>query len=204
MTTISVQPVTSARLSKVTMIIVAGMAIGALTSIGQTYLHGALEGFVNSASAWLVAPFIVGSLTRSRRSAAAGGLIVCLLQLGAYTATSQLRGFPSDESILVFWSGCALLAGPLFGLAGQLWRTGPESIRGVGAATLAAAFIAEGAWTYLHILHNHAAGFLWLAIGTCIELVLTRGFAQRRWLLLTVPVALIVELALTNAIASAL
>jgi Family of unknown function (DUF6518) len=203
-TTVSRRPVQSASLVKAAMIVVVGLAVGTLTSFGQTYLSGPLDGLVNSASAWLVAPFIVGSLAGSRRNAAAGAMTVCLLQLAGYTATAQLRSFPSGDSIVLFWSACAIVAGPVFGLAGHLWRTGPDALRGLGAATLAAAFIAEGAWTYLHILHNDGAGLLWLLIGAGIALFMARGVIERRWLLLTVPVAFIAEFALTNVIAASL
>jgi Family of unknown function (DUF6518) len=203
-TTMTSEPIAPARLVRAAMIVAVGLAVGALTSFGQTYLSGPLDGLVNSASAWLVVPFLVGSLAGSRRNAAAGGITVCLLQLVGYTATSELRGFPSGDSILLFWSACAILAGPVFGLAGHLWRTGPDAIRGLGPATLAAAFIAEGAWTYLHILHNDGAGLLWLLIGAGIELCAARGVVQRRWLLLTVPVAFIAQLALTSVIAASL
>jgi Family of unknown function (DUF6518) len=44
------------------LVVAVGLAVGALTSVGQTYLGGALNAFVNSASAWLIAPFFLGAV----------------------------------------------------------------------------------------------------------------------------------------------
>jgi Family of unknown function (DUF6518) len=90
---------------------VVGLAVGALTSIGQTDLDGPPAAFVNSASAWLVAPFAVGATMRTPRGAAVAGLLVCLFQLEGYYTTAQARGFPTSHSLIVFWTACAVVAG---------------------------------------------------------------------------------------------
>jgi hypothetical protein len=175
-----------------------GVAVGVATSFGQTYLSGAPSAFVNSASAWLLAPFFVGSRMSSDRRAAGAGLVVCALQLVGYYATSQLRGFSSGGAILVFWGLCALVGGPLFGVAGRIWKAGPDRLRGLGAAVLAAAFLAEGTWVYLHVLHRYATAALWIAIGSLLALMMTRDLRELRWLPLTVAAGLAGELLLTQ------
>src|SRR5262245_37438143 len=102
-------------------VVLIGVAVGALTSIGQTYLSGPPQAFVNSASAWLVAPFAVGAWMSTRKSAAAAGLVACVLQLVGYELTSHARGIAESHALIVFWLVCALVGGPVFGLAGRLW-----------------------------------------------------------------------------------
>jgi hypothetical protein len=175
-----------------------GLAVGVLTSVGQTYLDGALSPVVNSASAWLVAPFFVGSRMATGRRAAAAGLAVCVLQLVGYCVTSELRGFSAGGSIVVFWTACAFVGGPLFGAAGRLWRTRTDHLRGLGAAGLAAAFLAEGTWVYLHELRSYGSAALWIAIGALVALTMTGGPRGLRWLAATLPAALAGEVLLTG------
>ncbi len=179
-------------------VIVVGLVVGVLTSFGQTHLVRALAPLANSASAWLVAPFVLGVLMRTRRGAAGAGLACALLQLGAYDGTSAIRDFPVSTSLIVFWAVCAAVGGPLFGLAGHIARRGRPAIRGLGGATLAAAFFAEGLWTYFHELHYDENGWLWVALGAVVCVALLRRLQRLRWLVLTVPVGLLAEIALTR------
>ena len=73
---------------RVAVVVLAGLAVGCATSFGQAYLDGALNALVNSASAWLVAPFFVGALMRTPRGALAAGLTTCALQLVGYYVTA--------------------------------------------------------------------------------------------------------------------
>ena len=175
---------------RVAVVVATGLAVGALTSVGQKYLDGSLNAFVNSASAWLIAPLVVGSFMATRRGAVAAGLAVCSLQLVGYYATAALRGYSADGGILLFWAVCALVGGPLFGAAGHLWRTGGPRIRGLGATALPAAFLAEGLWIYLHELHYGVTGALWIAIGLVLLLLPMRQIRERAWIGLTLACAL--------------
>jgi hypothetical protein len=178
--------------------VAAGLAVGVLTSFGQGVLSGAGSAFVNSASAWLVVPLLVGTLFHRARSAACAGLVCCLLQLIGYDITAVLRGFAVSTSVEGFWGACALIGGPLFGIAGHLWRFGPATRRGLGPAALAAAFIAEGAWNYVHTLQRPVTGALWIGIGAAIALAGLRGRRGWQWLALTLPLGLLAEIALTQ------
>jgi hypothetical protein len=181
-----------------TIAVAAGLAVGVLTSFGQTWLSGAPAALANSASAWLVAPFAVGALFRTRGQAAVAGLVCCLLQLIAYDICSVLRGYSVSSSRDVFWAVCAVIGGPLFGLAGHAWRYERPGLRGLGPATLAAAFIAEGLWNYLHELHYDSTAWLWLGIGAAIAVLGLRGLRDYRWLAATIPLGLIGEIVLTQ------
>jgi hypothetical protein len=177
--------------------VAAGVAVGVLTSFGQTHLHRPFDALCNSASAWLVAPFIVGALMRTRRGAAAAGLTTCALQVVAYYATAHARGYATSRSLVAFWIVCAIVGGPLFGFAGQLWRNGSTRFRGLGGTALAAAFAAEGLWVYHHQLHYNTTATLWLAIAAGILVIAAPRPRELRWFALTLPVGLLGEIAVS-------
>lgn len=191
----------SPKARRVLITVVGGLSIGVLTSFGQTVLDGPLSALANSASAWLVLPWVLGALMATRRGAIAAGLGGCLLQVVGYYVTADLRGFTSLASGLdpwiVFWTLCALAGGPLFGAAGHHWRTADARGRGLGSAVLASAFLAEGFWVYHHTLGYEGTALLWYALGACCAGGLARRPSDVRWLLLTLPAALLAEVAVT-------
>jgi len=180
-------------------VVALGLGIGGMTSIGQTYLDRPWAALSNSASAWLVAPFVVGSFMTSRRGGAVAGLVACLLELVGYYATAHLRGFAAGNAILGFWTLCALVGGPLFGLAGHLWRAGPSRLRGLGGTALPAAFLAEGLWVYHRELHYESTALLWFVIAAVLLVVMSWRPIQVRWLPLTFAGCLVAEMIVSVA-----
>ena len=181
--------------------VAAGLAVGALSSIGRAHLDGTLDAFPNSTSTWLVAPFLVGSLAATRRGAAAAGLVTCAFQLVGYYVVDHLRGAGTAGSLIAFWTACAALGGPVFGLAGRHWRTAAPHVKGLGMAVLAGVFVAEGVYAYVHQLHHYRTGVLWIGMGVTLALLSSRGrVEQLRWLGLTVPLGVSGEAALTAAL----
>jgi hypothetical protein len=93
------------------------------------------------------------------------------------------------------------VGGPVFGVAGQLWRNAEPRVRGLGLAALAGVFVAEGGYAFAHQQHRYATGMLWIALGAMLALLATRGrVEQLRWLGLTVPLGLGGEVALTHVL----
>jgi len=90
----------------------------------------------------------------------------------SYYVTSMSRGFPASHAYIVFWTVCALVGGPLFGLAGWAWRHGAGRARIIGAAFLPGTFIAEAVGAYLLRLHYNSAAGLYLVIGAVLLVVL--------------------------------
>jgi hypothetical protein len=174
--------------------VAAGASAGALSAVGQAQLGGTLDAFANSISTWLVAPFLVGSLAATRWGAAAAGFGTCAAQLAGYWVIAHLQGAGTNGALVAFWTACAVLGGPLFGLAGRLWRTAPS---GPGIAVLAGVFVAEGLYAYCFQLQHYLTGALWIGIGAA----LTRGRAERvRWLGLMVAFGVAGEIVLTAAL----
>ena len=179
-------------------VVVVGLLVGALASYGRTDAAVSLRALLTSAALWMVAPTVLGALMRTRRGAIAAGLACALLQLAGYAGVSAVRGVSTGHEVLLAAIAVSVLAGPLYGAAGHLWRRGGPRLSGVGPAALAAAFLAEGAWRDLHELHAVAGGLLWIAIGLAIGVATLRSWCRVRWVLATVPVVLAAEIALTQ------
>ena len=167
---------------RLSAVIAIGVAIGVATSLMQAPLSMPWAALANSASPWLSAGFACGALQSRRSTAIAAGLSACVLEVLGYYVTSMSRGFPASHAYIVFWTVCALVGGPLFGLAGWAWRRGAGRSRMIGAAFLPGTFIAEAVGAYLLRLHDGSAAVLYLAIGAVL-LVLVSWQARRLELL---------------------
>jgi len=176
--------------------VAAGLGFGAFGALGQAYFEGPLEALANSISTWLVAAFVVGTLATSGRTAALAGFTACAFQLLGYYAVNLVRDVGTTSALVTFWSACAVVGGPLFGLAGHTWRSGPSPLRGLGMAALAGAFVAEGLYAYALQLDRYLTGALWVAIGLGLAL----ASRQPRWLGVTVPLGLGGQVVLTSVL----
>jgi ABC-type transport system involved in cytochrome c biogenesis permease subunit len=67
---------------------------------------------------------------------------------------------------------CAVIGGPVFGAVGRLWWRGPGRLRGLGAAVLAAASLAEAAVSYGWRLHYTSSAILFAALGVAVVALL--------------------------------
>lgn len=175
-----------------------GVLVGGLTSFGQTYLDGTLNPLVNSASAWLVVPFLIGAVMRTAPAGASAGVLCCLSQVAGYYVTANLRGFPASRSFILFWTVCALVGGPVFGAAGQLWRRGPERLAAPASMVLPAAFLAEGIWVYAVDLGYVGSAVFWITVGIVLAVLLPRRWAWLRWLPVTTAIGIAGEVVLSQ------
>jgi hypothetical protein len=131
-----------------------GTLVGVLTAFGQAQLDGVGNAFVNSVAMWLIAPFAIGVLARTTTTGALAGLLACVAQVAGYYLTDHLRGYGVTPHEVRYWTACAIPGGLVFGALGQ---------RGHLTA-LAAAFLAEGLFTYGYRLHYTATMATWIAI----------------------------------------
>ena len=154
--------------TRLSAVIAIGVAIGVATSFLQAPLSMPWAALANSASPWLTAGFFCGALQSRRGTAIAAGLSASVLEVLGYYVTSMSRGFPASYAYIVFWTVCALVGGPLFGLAGWAWRRGTGRSRIIGAAFLPGTFIAEAVGAYLLRLHYGSAAVLYLVIGAVL------------------------------------
>jgi Family of unknown function (DUF6518) len=188
------------RAARLAIAAVTGLAVGALTSVLQKYLNQPWLSLVNSASPWLAPVFALGALWRRPPAAALAGLGTGLLELAGYYLTAAARGYPAGGAILVFWTICAVIGGPVFGVAGWLWWRGSRRWSALGAAVLPAAFGAEAAVVYAWSLHYYSSAVL-LAVLGAVALAVT-GWHRRQypraagWLVVTFAAGVAAELVL--------
>ncbi|WP_432570785.1 DUF6518 family protein [Kineococcus sp. SYSU DK005] len=169
----------------------AGLLVGVATSLGQTVLGGtALAGLANAVSPWLVAPFLAGSRARTRAGAALLGLLTCTAQVAGYYLTAAARGFGVGASSTAVWAAAALLAGPVFALAGRSWWSARGRERGLGAALLVAAWACEALVSYALVLRYADDAVVFGAVAALLAVLLGRRGRQHRALLAWLPLTL--------------
>jgi hypothetical protein len=110
-----------------------------------------------------------------------------VMQVISYFVCSALRDFAVSSFYVLFWTGCAVIAGPIFGLAGYVWkRSEPRNYVLAATAVLPAAWLAEGLVSYGWRLHYMSTAILFVAIGVTLAAALGQRtknwFAQTVWL----------------------
>lgn len=169
----------------------AGLLAGVVTSFAQTVLPGPVAGLANAVTPWLVAPFLVGVLGPARRWGAVLGVLACALQVVGYYATAAARGFGVNPGTVGFWLVCALVGGAVAGAAGwSWWRSGEPAAtgsgavhgreRGLGAALLVAAWLAEALVSYGYVLGYVDDAVTFAVVGLLAAVLLTRRGPQTR------------------------
>jgi hypothetical protein len=172
-----------------------GLALGVLTLVGQGILPGDCNALVNSGAVWLVPAFFVGSAMRTDRAAAAAGAGTLLLALVGYyvAAALHLHAPPGSSSIIALWIGCAVIGGPIFGVAGHWWRTSRSWRPQISLALLGGVFVAEGIYRLWLVQTMPVAGWLMIAVGLAIPLALASSSRDRaRASLLLLPAAAVI------------
>jgi hypothetical protein len=153
---------------------VIGIAIGAATAFLETHLAQPWNSLANAASPWLLGGFAAGALARRSRLAVVAGLSACAIMVAAYYGTAAAIDMPVARYLGGFWLGCAVIGGPVSGLAGWAWRRGSGRVRAYGAAFPSGTFIAEAVGAYGFRLHYHPAAALFLLIGVVLLCLLIR------------------------------
>jgi Family of unknown function (DUF6518) len=157
-----------------------GIAVGALTMVGQRFMPGQWNTLVNSGAIWLIPVFFVGWRMPSLLWAGAAGAATLLASLAGYYVPPALTGTPHSLYFVALWTGTAIVAGPLFGVAGYGWRGDRRALRIIGVALLGGVLVAEGLYIVL-VLRYAWSGWTMIAAGVVAVAVL----ASRRDRLLT-------------------
>lgn len=161
------------------LVIAAGLATGIVTQIGQSVLPAEWSQAANAVSPWLLVAFLVGSRMPGPRSAMAAGVATLALALAGYYLMTQVRyGIGGSSSSLIFWAMGAVAGGPVFGLAGNAWRTGALALRSVALGLIAAAFVAEGGY-HAVALAEPSVGAGFAIVGVLVPVVLGRSADER-------------------------
>jgi hypothetical protein len=156
-----------------------GLLVGAVTSVAQGLLSYPVGALANAASPWLMAPFLIGSAARNRRSAASLGVLSCMAQVVGYYLTSAVRGFGINPTWVAVWLIAAVVGGVVFGSAGASWQRGDGWERGLGAGLLIAVWACEAVRYVVDLDYvGEAVIFATIAVGLWVLL----GFHGRQHL----------------------
>ncbi len=159
--------------------VVAGLVTGIVTQLGQSILPTGWSQVANSISPWLLVTFLVGSTMPSWRTGLVAGIATLVLALVGYYAMTQLRyGIGGGSSSLLFWGLGAVVGGPVFGVAGQVWRRGSLRTRSLALGLLAAAFLADAGF-HAVVLSEPPVGVGFAIAGLLVPLVVGRSAQER-------------------------
>jgi hypothetical protein len=102
----------------------------------------------NAIGVWLGVAFLLGASARTIPTGVLRGLIGLLSAVAAYYLLNAALGHGfrviGASHAATVWGAVALLAGPIMGGAGSVWRYGSGWPRAIGVGILAAALIGEG------------------------------------------------------------
>jgi uncharacterized protein DUF6518 len=102
----------------------------------------------NAIGVWLGVAFLLGASARTIPTGVLRGLVGLLSAVAAYYLLNAALGHGfrviGASHAATVWGAVALLAGPIMGGAGSVWRYGSGWPRAVGVGILAAALIGEG------------------------------------------------------------
>jgi hypothetical protein len=156
----------------------------------------------NSGSGWAVLAFVAGAAW-FRSPVWVVALAGTLLELGlvvGYYGSVIIRYDQDPPSFWAYvWAAVALVAGPVFGVAGAWWR-GPVAWRRIaGLALLGGLFVAEGVLRAT-TLPDKPAGWIMVALGLVFPLALGHGGREKLYSLLGVVPAVGLALAVLAAL----
>jgi hypothetical protein len=150
-----------------------GALVGGATFLGQGVMPGQWNTLVNSGAIWLIAPFFLSARMTTHRSGVMVGTVVLLATVTSYYASASVAGAPMSIWMTAFWLGVALVAGPLYGLAGHWWHDERRLLRVIGVALLGGVLVAEG--LYLIVVLGYVwSGGVMFAVGLIAATVLAR------------------------------
>ncbi len=178
---------------RVLLALAVAAAAGALTPIGQQHLPEPLAPLANSSGSWTVIAFAAVYLSRSRPLVAAVLGAACFVLMNElYAVVSTLRGNPYTAGFPDFWNLTGILVGPVVGLAAAWLRDDRPARLAMAIAAPSAVLLGEGAY-YVTVLGVFGAyGFVEIAAGVFLLLVLVvRRIRTMRMRLATVALALL-------------
>lgn len=167
----------------IALAVAAGLAIGAATLLLQKLLPGAWNHLANSGAVWVAGAFAFTAWrARNPKEGAILGVLVLIGAVVGYYGSASVTGVQDVTAVRgpAIWSGVALVAGPVFGVAGFAYRRGPAVVRVVAVALLAGLFIAEALYLLAEFSYL-AEAVVTGAIGLGIPFALGRSDVERRW-----------------------
>lgn len=143
-------------LSRPAVELAAAFVLGVLTSFGQQYLPEELHAVANSAASWSLIAFttaayavparfdaLAQSSTRRWVASALVAMAALWLLLAGYIVASELRGYATGNSLVIFWGLAGLAVGPVLGVAAHAVRRGALVPSAIGTGLVAGVMLGE-------------------------------------------------------------
>jgi hypothetical protein len=178
------------------LLLFAGPALGLFawqSDRAQTngMLNEVIRGLGNVPSPWLGLAFVTGALLARPFWGALAGAASLTLAVATYYVAIRLSGDREGiplRGAMTGWFAVALIAGPAFGIAGAVWRSGPSLLKPLVVGLLTGALVGEvayfagdalryGLWHFGDTRVFLAAADLTVAL--LLPVVLLQGFYQR-------------------------
>ncbi len=159
-----------------------GLVLGVLSMYAQGWLPGHWNSLANSGAVWAFGAFVAGAVVFRHgwpTAAVAGALVELGLVVGYYTSVAIRYDQGGPEYFAYLWAVVALLAGPIFGVAGMWWRGTARTWHVAGIALLGALFVGEGAVRLITLDGDGPFAWPMIAVGLLTPLALGRDVRNK-------------------------
>ncbi|WP_159617517.1 DUF6518 family protein [Arthrobacter zhaoguopingii] len=155
--------------------------LGALTSLGQTFLPESLSSVANSAGGWSAMAFALVWLSRSRylSGMVLGVASFYLLNVG-YAVISDLRGYSWSLSLGNFFVLMSFVAGPPIGLAAAWMRSRSTWVVAIASSAFPAVLIGEGIYGLTVVAETTSPVYWIISIASGVAFVAAVSFIRLR------------------------
>ena len=177
--------------------------MGVVTLWGQSHLPGEWSAIANSGAVWLLPATLVGAvMPTDLRAALAGALTLVVAVAVFYAAVPFLvAGASSAPRGVVIWSVTAVVAGPVFGVAGRWIRGDRSRLRAAAAALIGGSFTAEGVIRLLTPpSEDRSVAILMIVAGLLLSIAIGRSTRERLLGVLGQPVVVLVTFGVYKAL----
>lgn len=122
--------------ARLTVALVVGFVLGAVTEWSVLHLPFTLEPLSNSAAPWVLVAFAVALTARSMSESLVLAVVSLIALVVGFYLAQALRGWPLSRHQVEFWSVVSVVMGPLIGVAAMWLRKAGRTTGAIGAGVL--------------------------------------------------------------------
>jgi hypothetical protein len=151
-----------------------GVTVGLTTLWLQGVLPGAWNHLANSGAIWCLAAYAAGAFLLSQQAVVVGTATLFGAVIGYYAGATVFLGDDVSAAALrwpMIWLTVALVAGPVFGLAGAAYRSPSRMQRLLSVLAVGSVFIAEAGYLLIGLAYRSEAGIM-LLLGLTLPIAL--------------------------------
>jgi hypothetical protein len=190
----------------VAVVAVAGVALGALSHLGDRTDNIVVLYAFNVGGPWVVAAFAVGAWLGARnatatQAASAAVATLVLADVVYYVAGWRIGTYSTGLALrnTVLWAAASLVVGGPAAAGGWAWARRMPRWGDVGVGLMAGALAGEAIWVVRHVVHDERV-LVEVAVALVLAWVLARHGSRALALLTTVAVAATIEVGIQVAL----